>query len=185
MLNNEPLIRPLLQFGDPDHFYWVQIIRRRKENPEMSSGTHILDNMYIQSSESWERKQDTMRRTAEAHRARVYINLNRRSFKRVALKALELMAGAIANEQYHAVKNHYPSACGTVNAEPGVSKTWIADIDTQDTQPEITFAVYTTIYQKIPTLNGYHLVVKPFDLRPLQGAYDIKRDNPTLLYAPC
>jgi hypothetical protein len=183
MLNNEPQIRPLLQFGDPDYFYWVQIIRRRKENPDMTVGTTILDNLYIDSDTSWLRKQETMRKTAEAHRARVYINLNRRSFKKVALKTLEMMAGAISNEQFRSVKNHYPAACGAVNVEPAETRSWIVDVDTTEAHHEQKVATYTKVYAKIPTLNGYHLIVKPFDLRPLQGAYDIKRDNPTLLYA--
>jgi hypothetical protein len=35
MINNFQAIRDLLTFGDEDKFYFIQIYKRRKDNPDM------------------------------------------------------------------------------------------------------------------------------------------------------
>ena len=47
MRNNIELIEPLLDFTLPNTFYFVQILKRRKENPEMKSNTSVIDNFYL------------------------------------------------------------------------------------------------------------------------------------------
>lgn len=84
MIDNFALIQGYMQFA-PDLFYWVQIIKRRKENPEMSTGCRIVDNFYVESLDDFTRYTPKIQETCHANNARAYIYLNRRSYTKVTL----------------------------------------------------------------------------------------------------
>ena len=62
MIDNFNQIRNLLQFNSPNDFYFVQIIRRKKENPEMkernNSYSRCIKSYYINSIEKFDTKKD-------------------------------------------------------------------------------------------------------------------------------
>lgn len=71
-VDNTELIRSKLTFKDNgDTFYFVQIWKRRKENPEMDTGVIVIDSFYINSLESFDKNFHTskscVRRTTPAH----------------------------------------------------------------------------------------------------------------------
>ena len=47
MINNFQAIRDLLTFGDEDKFYFIQIFKRRKDNPDMKKDMVIIDNYFV------------------------------------------------------------------------------------------------------------------------------------------
>ena len=196
-MNNFELIKKYLNFDDPDKFYFIQIFKRRKDNPTMGKDMCNIDNFCVYSLEDYERYEKRIIDTCERNNARAYIRLNRRSDKKIALQMLARMAQMIASEQYNIRKLYY-SIAGEFHSED--NKSWIVDIDTKDeiAVHRIFHIIDTSIEPEgrkviacIPTKNGYHLITKPFNTATfskylsLQGDVpDIQKDNPTLLYYP-
>lgn len=198
MTNNFEQIRNLLKFEN-DYFYFIQIIQRKKENPELGSNNRVIRSYNISSLEKFDKNKDEIIKLCEAFDARAYIHLNRRKWSKIALECLRHNAELIANEQYDGIKSSFETIIGRNNCEPTDTKTWIVDLDTKDEIVIHRIAHIIDASMKpdgpkiiscIPTKNGYHLITKKFDAHSfnkylsLQGDVpDIHKDNPTILYA--
>lgn len=194
-VDNTEQIRGLLNFEDPNDFYFVQIIQRRKENPEMKVGNKVIRDFTISNLKYYDRKVPEMIKMADFYHARVCIRLNRRNFKKVALKMITDVANKIESEQYKSIDSSFSSAAGKYASE--TDKSWILDIDEENLRPGLMSEIKKYIEnarpfgnkQKtiIPSKTGYHMIVKPFDSREFSKLYpdiEIKKDSPTNLYIP-
>jgi len=197
MINNFEQIRNLLKF-ESDYFYFIQIIQRSKENPELGSNNRVIRSYNISSLEKFDKNKDEIITLCEAFNARAYIHLNRRKWSKIALECLRHNAELIANEQYDGIKSSFETIIGRNNCEPRESKTWIIDVDMNDL--EVVNKIGRLInnikpieedkwIETIPTKNGFHMITRPFDraefakYMQLQGdTPDIHTDNPTILY---
>ncbi len=198
MTNNFEQIRDLLKFEE-DYFYFIQIIQRSKETPDLGSSNRVIRSYNISSLEKFDKNKDEIIKLCEAFDARAYIYLNRRKWSKIALECLRHNAELIANGQYEGIKSSFETTIGRNNSEPAESRTWIVDIDTKDelVVHRIVHIIDTSMKPDgpkmlscIPTKNGYHLITKKFDAMSfhkylsLQGDVpDIHKDNPTILYA--
>ena len=54
MIDNSLLIKTILSFNKDD-FYFVQVMKRRKDNPDMEKDMIVIDNFYIGSFEAYDR----------------------------------------------------------------------------------------------------------------------------------
>ncbi len=182
-INNFQLIKPLLNFDSENDFYHLQIIKRRKENPGMKSNSHAVRSYYISSLEHLEEIMSEVVTLCHMQSARACINLNRRSFEKVALQVLLKVTNQIINKDFKSVRKVYESVCGGCSNEP--KKRWIVDIDTKD--KDILIATEEKIgienmLAVLPTKNGYHIITWPFSTQLICGL-DVHKDNPTILYA--
>lgn len=200
MTNNFEQIRDLLKFKE-DYFYFIQIIQRSKETPDLGSSNRVIRSYNISSLEKFDKNKDEMIKLCEAFNARAYIHLNRRKWSKIALECLRHNAELIANEQYDGIKSSFETIIGRNNCEPRESKTWIIDIDMNDLEVvnkieriinsiEPIDRTVTKLMYTIPTKNGFHMITRPFNraeftkYMQLQGDVpDIHTDNPTILYA--
>ena len=184
-----------------DNFFFVQIIKRRKENPEMTSNNITCDVFYVKDVVDLEKKRDRIIKRCVDENARAYINLNVRSKRKVALQTMKIMAECIANDNYN-VANAYTSAVGNTHNDP--NKTWVIDIDFNPEMPAefnegfivgltdcisdlIVETGKTSNIHRIPTKNGVHLITQPFNtqkFREIHADIDIHKDNPTILFVP-
>jgi hypothetical protein len=130
MIDNLDKISELLVFDSEDDFYHCQIIKRKKEHPELGSNSYIVKTYYISSLEYLNRKYDEMKVLANYHNARVCINLNRRSFEKIAFHTMRKVCDQIMNKDFKSARKAYESVCGTYSNEP--NKKWIVDIDSKD-----------------------------------------------------
>ena len=207
-INNFDLIKDTLVFDSDDEFYFLQILKRKKENPDIGSNSQVIQTYYITSIEGLERRMPEIALLCDFHNARAYINLNRRSFEQMAYQSLKKTVDQIMNKDFYSVRRAYNSALGGANHEPKKSKKWVVDIDTKD-RYEISLiegvivtcdpdsgGVSKTVAE-IPTKNGIHLISTPFnvkqitnrcnelvEVRRLFEVPDIQKNNPTILYMP-
>jgi len=197
MINNFEQIRNLLKF-ESNYFYFIQIIQRSKENPELGSNNRVIRSYNISSLEKFDKNKDEIITLCETFNARAYIHLNRRKWSKIALECLRHNAELIANEQYDGIKSSFETIIGRNNCELRESKTWIIDIDMNDYN--VLNKIGTILnnikpieedkwIETIPTKNGFHMITRPFDraefakYMQLQGdTPDIHTDNPTILY---
>lgn len=181
-------------------FYFLQILKRRKDNPDLDKDMILIDSFFIKGAVDLEKKKDRIIEICKANNARAYFRLNKRSEKKVALQTLRLVAENIASENYK-IKNCYLSCCGQFHSD--TDKTWIVDIDGFDVSKLGQSLTAHAIVQKveelqketgkeplmeiIPTKNGVHIITRPFNLKTFKDMYsdvDVHKDNPTILYIP-
>lgn len=194
-VDNFDLIKKHIHSSDSNEFYMLQIMRRTKDQKGYD-GKHkqsIIKSYFISSVEYLDSKRDEIVGLCEMFNARAYINLNKKSYKQVSLKALEILAGKIAHEEYD-IRSLFESACGQTGACDG-QKTWIVDFDSKDLDEldrikniidSIDPKGVSKIVETVPTRHGYHLITRPFNKKAFYEMYnesiDIHTDNPTLIY---
>lgn len=200
-INNKDKILSLLDFSGENTFYFLQIMKRRKDgHPEMNRHTKVIKNYYISNREYFERKWEEIVGFCNFFKARACLRLNKRDYRSVSFKIMQYMAGMMANEDWMHCKNSFAKACGRGHSDP--QKKWVVDVDSREI--ELLEWVVGLINQcnpydlnkviaKLDSPNGYHLITKPFDALQFRNRIciekgidkvDIKKDNPTNLYVP-
>lgn len=211
IINNLEKINRLIYDCGEDEFYMLQIIHRTKdghtkyEPQEGKSHEQVIKTYYVSSPDYLTKKMPEIIDLCKMFNARAMFNLNKKSWKQISLKSLELMAQAIGKEGHEqkwwkSVRSIVESACGQTGACDG-NKVWVLDIDTKDKEElllvrNIVDACEPIDKDKIidvfPTIHGYHLLTRPFDNKTFKKLYDeshgetesiIKPNNPTILYA--
>lgn len=196
MINNLDIIKGLL-CSDPneDHFYHLQIIKRKKEHKELGSNSMIIKTYYINSPEHLDKAFPEIVCLCDFHNARGCINLNRRSYEKLSYQLMQKLAGQIMNKDFRSAKDAYNSVCGAYSDEP--NKNWIIDIDSKSSAIVSMIANdikniepnrrQDKVKAVIETKNGYHLITSPFRMdvfRSLHPEIEVHKDNPTILYIP-
>ena len=195
-VDNFDLIKKHIHSSDNNNeFYMLQIMRRTKDQKgyDGKRKQSIVKSYFISSPEYLEKKRDEIISLCEMFNARAYINLNKKSYKQVTLKALEILAGKIAHEDY-AIKTLFESAAGQTGACDGL-KTWLVDFDSKDLDElervkNIIESVepkgVDKIIETVPTRHGYHLITRPFNKKVFNELYNesinIHDNNPTVVY---
>lgn len=195
MINNLEQIKKIIEFDSEDDFYHLQIIKRKKEHKELGSNSMIVKTYYVKSYDHLDKIMPEIICLCDFHNARGCINLNRRSFEKLAFQNMRKVTDQIMNRDFRSVKDSYNSVCGAYSNEP--NKKWIIDIDEKD-QNKIQI-IENDIKNCEPnrrenktialleTKNGYHLITSVFRLdqfKELNPTIEIHKDNPTILYIP-
>lgn len=239
MVNNIELIRGLLKFSNPNDFYFLQILRRRKDNPDLGKDMIVLSDYYIHSFEEFDAVMPEVIATCNEFNARAYFRLNIRNKKKVNLQLIKRITDLVidgnrngvkelvtrASENYdscsddfdfriiqegiEAIRKNdvaaYPKVYASISGEfhSDTDKKWILDVDWKDypadmlaeSLQEIEFLAIELQTQsgrepmmvKIPTKNGIHFIVRPFNLQKFADYFpqtDVHKDNPVNLYIP-
>lgn len=196
MINNLDEIIQLLHFESEDDFYHLQILKRKKEHPELGSNSLVVKTYYIRSTEYLLQKFMEIQTLCGLHNARACINLNRRSFEKIAFQVLKKVCDQIMNKDFKSVRKAYESVCGAHSNEKD-GKKWIIDLDEKNyKKAEVIAATIKNceplrrsdkVISILETKNGYHLISKPFNVEEFKKFHpeiDIHKDNPTILYIP-
>lgn len=196
-IDNFNAIAPLLEFPKKeDSFYFLQIIQRKKENPELGNNSRVIKSYYVNSIEKYVKLKDEIVKQCKAFNARAGINLNVRSFEKTSYRLLRKVADQMHNGDFYSVRTAYDSVCGEYQAEN--DKRWILDVDSYDDianlqniikyvereQAKVTNKPYK-ILTTLPTKNGFHVITNPFNLEYWDEVYPtvmVHKNNPTLLY---
>lgn len=202
-IDNFDTISRLLNWEDENDFYFIQILKRKKENKDLGSNSYVVKTYYITSIESLEFHKEEMKLLANFHQARVYINLNKRNFEKCALQTARIILDQIANKDYKSSRKAFNTICGKYSSD--TDKKWIIDIDDkgfgfsdyerlkiilQNCEPII---VNEKIQAVIPTKNGCHVITSPFNVETFRYLWssldkemlEIHKNNPTILYMNC
>ena len=199
-IDNTKLIRDYLHFDNPDVFYFVQIWKRRKENPEMDKGVVVIDSFYINSLDSFDKKIPMIKNLCEEHNARAYINLNELSHEKVTYEAISILVNGLKRGNTREWMGVANSACGQVNASK--EKLWLIDLDGSDVDKADEIEKYVNsceplvdkntgqeignkVVLRVPSKNGMHMMVRTFNKEKFNTVFpniDIHKNNPTILY---
>lgn len=195
MTNNFEIIRTLLDFSEKNSFYFAQVLKRRKENPDMKTGTSVIDNFYIYDEADFDKLQERIIDRCTKHNARAYINLNRLDTEKIALYTQKLMIDYIIQKDFKSVKNAYATTCGSHHSEK--EKRWVVDIDAEQLHRKDEIRAVIELLHKeipkndykilaeIPTRTGVHIISNPFNLekfRKIVPDVECHKNSPTILY---
>jgi len=197
IIDNFEQIKSLLSFDSSDSFYFLVILKRKKDNPECPklSNSKTIKSYYISNLDYLDSKREEIIQLCELNNARAYINFNQKSYEKVGLNLLKVIADRILNKQFNDIYKAYNTVCGGSTVNIG-EKRWIIDIDTKDlnvvvdTQIEIEKCQSSqdfNVIALIPTVNGYHIITHPFNLKQIEPfmrlyPFDVQKNNPSLLY---
>jgi len=199
VINNFQQISKLLQFRSDDDFYHLQIIKRKKDHPEIGSNSLVIKTYYIKSEDHLAKVEPEIIALCNFHGARACINLNRRSFEKMAFHTLKKVTDQIMNKDFKSVHKAYESVCGAYANES--NKKWIIDIDNisidgfnhQDSMIQLRSRIIELQIEAghlqsmnfIRTKSGIHIISAPFNLQKFREEFpdiDVHKDNPTILY---
>ena len=187
-------IKPMLEFESEDDFYYLQIMQRKKENPQLGSNSRVVKNYYIRNFKDLETRYDEIKAVCKLFNARAMLRLNKRSFRNVAFKTMQNIANSMANGEYSFIRKSYDRACG--DGHNDTIKKWIIDIDGEHDESYVQAMIDhiersrpegKKLLLRLPTKNGIHLITRPFDLRDFKPDYpdvDVHKDNPVNLFVP-
>ena len=200
-VNNFDQIRSMLEFPEKTSFYFLQVLKRRKENPDLGKDMKHIADYYIYSLDQFDELKPRIIAQCDAENARAYFRINRRDAKKVAMQVLKITVDHIMSENYRAVKNAFASCAGRFHSDP--DKRWIVDIDNisidsfnhseeQHKMRELILDLQRETENEpmmkfISTKGGVHIITRPFNLNKFKSQYpeiDVHKDNPTCLYFP-
>ena len=169
MIDCIELVKPFLTFDSDDDFYFLQILQRKKENPQIGSNSRVIKNYYIRSYNHLIDRYDEIKELCNLFNARASLRLNKRSFEKVAFKTLSNISNTMQNRDYGHISKQYDKACGQLNNE--VIKTWIVDVDKDEliwleqiiNSIEPCHPLMNPIIGQLPTKSGVHIITTPFN----------------------
>ena len=210
MINNIELILPHFYFNEVNNmFMHCQIVQRAKDHKGEKVREGALKTYFIRSREHLERLMPEIILLCEHYGARAYINIAGKDFDRLQKLMLVKLASDI-----HLGNIRNPRKC--LNSAAGELKSrdpkWVVDVDDISMVNAITDKLYELyaeawkkkgtdisvealkevghnyIYAEIPTKQGVHLIVKPFNVKAFSEVFpdvDIHKNSMgTLLYYP-
>lgn len=212
MIDNFEAIKSLFYFNEGnDMFFHLQILRRGKDHPDLPAANKLIQSWLVRSRNHLDSLRDEVIFLCEHYKARAYINVAGKDFDKMNQLIMKKLADNIYTGN---VVNPYQvlhSACGELKSR---DKRWVVDIDTKDiyfindvlnTIDDLWFEAHPAdkltfkqlkegcpnyryhIIANIPTMNGCHLIAKPFNLQKFKEKFpdiDVHKNNPTVLYVP-
>lgn len=188
----------LLDFSE-NRIYFVMGLSRPKNNPGIPKDERDFFRQPIRSRKEYEKKIEQMFAICEHSEQKmyVYVTVNSRN---------TLNAADIFFEKEHTLNKQarrgnkdflktismldeeWYSAC--MKPESRGTKFYLLDIDdkTEETREkigEILFPYIGNYYVEKETKNGYHWIVKPFDVKLLEGIENVGIETDGLLYLGC
>ena len=130
MINNLNTITPLLKFEEGS-FYYLQVLQRKKDNPEMSWQTKQRYFKFIRSKEELEIFSTEAIELANFYNARVYISLTPRSFEKLSLEALVELSNRIKNKDYSSNFKIFEKLALLPGCAKKEGKLWMLDYDSK------------------------------------------------------
>lgn len=179
-----------------DDFYWIQVLKRRKDGNSTSSSKQLIKDYTIFNKTVFNECEKEIKDLCKLYNARAYIWVNPRNYKKFQLNLLKTTIDAIDSNSHSVYKLVNKAIANSRSSN--YEKLFILDIDTKDRD---IVDEYEEIIMKsdcagnpewdlIETVNGYHIISHTFNLqlfdqlltRERLPKIDIHKDNPTLLY---
>ena len=194
-INNFNHIASYLKF-EPEWFYFIQVIKRKKDqNGAMNADSRVIKLYFVDSINSYDFYKKEIIDLCNTFNARAYIHMTPRSMKAITGYCAKELVNSMIEGNYKRFKNIVGTACGDTFISK--RKTYLVDIDTKDNNyiRKVENCIENNcrpiiedenkIITRVPTLNGVHLICKPFDITELSKEFpeiDIHKNNPTILY---
>lgn len=199
MIDNLELFKPLLDFKNEGDFFYLMIVKRKKDfttDKANHQSARTIKSYSISSLEYLEEKYEEMKALAEYFKARIYLGVNRLNNEQVVIRMMKELVNRLESGNKDC-KNIWDSTVGTLTSQ---DKRWVVDLDGDfvKRKDEVIKKINSLdpegekILATIPTLNGVHLITKPFRYDYFQQwclaeklEIDVQKGtNPSVLFIP-
>lgn len=209
-IDNFYLISSMFDFSESDNmFFHCQIVQRAKDHKEEKVREGAINTYFIRSAEQLMKLKDEIILLCEHYKARAYINVGAKKFEQLQLLTLTKIANDIGQKIIRNPRKCLNSAAGELKS---TTPKWIVDIDDMSLKEKIKLKLFELyddawrrkshnykeklpedawkecIYAEIPTKQGCHLIVEPFNTMLFSKSFpsvDIHKNSMgTLLYYP-
>ena len=196
MIDNSKLIAPFFKDVDANEFLHCQVVRRAKDHPHEKVVESPVNTYLFKSYNHLCLHKAEIINICETEGARAYINVSPKSFESVNIELLGKLTVAVRTKSLATTSpiKILNSAIGVVKGRP---QKWMIDIDDMSLVKVVKRALHTidmhygsntVIYGEIPTVQGEHLIVSPFNRDAFEKLFpeiDIYPNSMgTLLYYP-
>lgn len=202
LINNLELIAPLLPKNNQKVFCHMQIVCRAKDHKNEKIKEGVIKTYFIKDEGHLKKVMPEVILLCEHYGARAYINVSTKSFEKLQKLLLVKLASLVCEGNIQNPRRTLNSVAGTLTSKNPV---WIIDIDDISTKDSIlkwfddyfkidfTLPFYNIreefyLTGIIPTKQGCHLLVKPFNLKVFSSNFpnvDVHKNSMgTLLYYP-
>ena len=202
IINNLELIAPLLPKDNPMVFCHMQIVCRAKDHKDEKVKEGAIKTYFIRDEEHLRKIMPEVILVCEHYGARAYINVSPKSFGKLQKLMLVKLASLVCEGNIQNPRKTLNSAAGVLTSK---NPTWIIDVDNMPVKDSILnwlddyFKLDSTLpfcntreelYLRgiIPTKQGCHLLVRPFNLKEFSSNFpnvDVHKNSMgTLLYYP-
>lgn len=203
MINNWEILKGIITFDNPGDFYIIQIIKRRKDNPDLDKTSVILKEKYATSQKYLESRLPEWMEYAKTNNARIYINPNRRDMTKMGIRMISALSEYVLTNQYNVFPDIFAKTVGKFSDEK--IKRWIIDIDDVDEVPVPLLALIKELHGKntriernilaiVPTNSGFCVITEPFDMKKFKNRVSeiignaeiptVFKNSPVLLFKP-
>lgn len=180
-INNFRQVYKYMENMDPENsgdvFHIIDIVRRRKEHPDLRKNRVIVKTYIINSIKALQAREEEIIELCSTLRARAYFSVNKFSFKRTAFNMLSKTADRLKHGAHIGLQGIYSSSA--MESISGDRK-WMLDFDHNLGEENEHFWELSTIKEAIdsiqkrlsrgvqldpqyfPSPNGYHVIVNPF-----------------------
>lgn len=200
MVDNFDKIESMFYFTEASEtFFHLQVIRRGKDHPDLPSANKVIKTYYVQSKEHLNKIKDEVIQLCEMFKARAYINIAGKDFSSLSKLVNFRLSERIYTGDFKKIYKVFNTCAGELKSK--VTR-WIIDIDNVDDEVPVLqwldryFSRFEEINEyyrpylctKIPTKNGFHLIIRSaFNLQEFKKSFpniDVHKNNPTILYIP-
>ena len=202
LINNLELITPLLPKDNSEVFCHMQIVRRAKDHKDEKVREGAIKTYFIRDDKHLRKIMPEVILLCEHYGARAYINVSPKSIEKLQKLMLVKLASLVCEGNIQNPRKTLNSTAGALTSKNPI---WIVDIDDlsmKDTilnwfdnyfklDPTLPFCnTREELYLRgiIPTKQGCHLLVKPFNLKEFSNSFpnvDVHKNSMgTLLYYP-
>lgn len=199
-LQNHEIVKAFMDFSDPDMYYLVHVVQRKKDIPDLVGSERIIRTYTIPSMEYFDRIFPEIKTMCDTFNARAYMYINRRSFNGVAKAMLKKLTDDVISGNPKKLSRLYQSCASAHSAGDGY---WILDIDAtvnqetgyiptkNDMELMRIHAIYaiTSFLDRsdvmpigvktrivLDSIHGFHIVTKKFDTRRFDELQGIVKD---------
>ena len=189
MVDNISKVRSLLQFDNPEEFYYISIMQRNKDGVKVA-GSHDsarrIRTFYVFSLEDFDKVADFIREICDKLNARCYIEMNRKNIFDCQLECIKRLVECVE----HQTTKSRAIMDSVVAGAPSRDKLWMIDADGKSPEDPVIDEIIEyiedhrgTYYAVVPTVSGCHIITSRFDPRFFQFEdCELKRNAFTLLY---
>ena len=194
-IDNFAKVQPLLDFGK-DTYYFVQIIKRRKDqgNEGMSLSELCVWQRFIDKPETLDLYKQEIQELCTIYNARAYIELNPRSLERWSIELTRKLLDRISLHDFQSVQR-LPSKVAlseeTIKTRGLLidRRRWMLDVDEPTPIPIADRWITENEVRKIatiPTLSGAHLIIESFNYKRagLKLGEKVKTEGTSFILSP-
>ena len=174
IIDNFDAIKKQLTFDDITKYYFIQVVKRSKDNPDMKSYMQVLRSFYVFTEEDYEHYKPVIKKLCKDNNARACIDFNRLDIDEVKNKAKEILdkyssyGHQLNNKKwFRKLQYCFDDSSVIVSTSRKENPYLTVDVDEKNKVDEI----YNSIFLKdkaiftVPTVAGNHVIIRNYKER--------------------